>query len=122
MMWLSLADKSGGIVDFCGNTSSNRAGAWSHHAFVQLFPITQQSHAFFKPPYTSPIAASGATNIKNVKRFVRQWTVSHFVPAIHGHLPQATARHGLSHQQPSASCGQTEVYTALERGSWKLNK
>ena len=48
----SLADKSGDIVDFCGNTTSNRAGAWSHSAFVQLFPIPQQSHAF--SPLTCP--------------------------------------------------------------------
>ena len=64
------ADKSGDIVDFCGNTSSNRAGAWSHHAFVELFPITQQYHAFSKSPGTIPIANSGATGTKNVIRFV----------------------------------------------------
>ena len=98
-MYQALADKSGDIVDFCGNTSSNRAGAWSHHAFVQLFPITQQYHALSKHPRTSPIVASGATNIKNVISFVRQCkstpylivrTVSHLVPVIHVQLPQAT--------------------------------
>ena len=100
MQGITLADKSGDIVNFRGNTSSNRAGAWSHHASVQLFPITQQSHVFSKPPRTSPIATCGATNIKNVIRFVRQCkstpylivrTVSHLVPVIHVQLPQATA-------------------------------
>ena len=53
----SLADKSDDIVDFCGNITSNRAGAWSHSVFVQLFPIPQQSHAF--SPLTCPLRATG---------------------------------------------------------------
>ena len=60
----SLVDKSDDIVDIRGNTSSNRACAWSRHAFLQLFPTTQQSHTFTKPLRTSPIAASGATKVK----------------------------------------------------------
>ena len=96
----TLADKSSDIVDFCGNTSSNRAGAWSRHEFALIFPTTQQSSAFSMSPRTSPISASGATNIKNVISFVRQCkstpylivqTVSHLVPVIHVPLPQATA-------------------------------
>ena len=60
----ALADKSGNMFDFRGNTSSNRAGAWSHHEFALIFPTTQQSSAFSMSPRTSPIAASGATNVK----------------------------------------------------------
>ena len=79
----------------------------SHDAFVQLFPITQQSHAFSKPSRKSPIAASNATNIKNVIIFVCQCksttnlivrTVSHLVPVIHMQLPQANASVTSSHQ------------------------
>ena len=68
----TLADKSCDPFDFCGNTGSNGTGAWSHHACVKLFPITQQCHAFSKRPCTSPINASGAKNVHNVIRFVRQ--------------------------------------------------
>ena len=122
------ADKSDDIVDFHGNTSSNRAEAWSHHAFEKLLPITQQSHAFSKPPQTSAIAASDATNIKNILRFVPQckstpylivWTVSHLVPVIDVQLPQATVSVTSS---PQTHMDRQEVYTALERGNWKLNK
>ena len=97
LFFLPLADKSSDILDFCGNTSSNRAGAWSRPAFVQLFPITQQPQAFSKPPRTSPFAISGTTIIKNVIRFIRQCkstpylTVGHLVPVIHMQLIQATA-------------------------------
>ena len=66
---VALADKSGNMFDFRGNTSSNRAGAWSRHEFALIFPTTQQSSAFSMSPRTSPIAASGATNVKNVIRF-----------------------------------------------------
>ena len=69
---LALADKPGNMFDFRDNTSSNRAGAWSHHEFALIFPTTQQSSAFSMSPHTSPIAASGATNVKNVIRFFRQ--------------------------------------------------
>ena len=69
---MSLAEKSGNMFDFRGNTSSNRAGAWSLHEFALIFPTTQQFNAFSMSPRTSPIAASGATNVKNVIRFVRQ--------------------------------------------------
>ena len=65
----TLAEKSCDMFDFRG---SNRTGAWSRHACVKLFPLTQQSHAFSKPPCTSPINASGAKNVNNVIRFVRQ--------------------------------------------------
>ena len=61
----TLADKSDNMLDFRGNTSSNRAGAWSRHEFALIFPTTQQSSAFSKSPRTSSIAASGATNVKN---------------------------------------------------------
>ena len=73
------------MFDFCGNTSSNRTGAWSRHALVKLFPLTQQSHAFSKPPCTSPIKASGAKNVNNVIRFVRKYKSTlflHLVPVI----------------------------------------
>ena len=69
------------------------------HVISLKFPTTQQSHAFFTSPRTSPIAASGATNVKNVIRIVRQCkstlhltvrTVSHLVPVIHIQLPEAT--------------------------------
>ena len=77
LYYSTLADKSGGIVDFRGNTSSNRACMWSRHVFLQLFPTTEQSHTFTKPPRTSPVAASGVTKIKiNVIRFVCQCTAS----------------------------------------------
>ena len=66
---LTLADKFGDIVDFFGNTTSTSAGALSRQAFVQLFPTTQQSHAFPKSPSTSPVAATGATNDNNVIKF-----------------------------------------------------
>ena len=88
------------MFDFHGNTSSNRTGAWSRHAFVQLFTITQQSHAFSKPPCTSPINASKVTNVNNVIRFVRQCksslylilqTAFHINPVIHVKLQKATA-------------------------------
>ena len=65
----ALADKSGNMFDFRGNTSSNRAGAWSLHEFALIFPTTQQFSLFSMSPRTSPIAASGATNVKNVIRF-----------------------------------------------------
>ena len=65
----ALADKSDDILDICGTTSSNRAGAWSRHEFALIFPTTQQSSAFSMSPRTSPLAASGATNVKNVVRF-----------------------------------------------------
>ena len=61
---LPLEDKLCDMFDFCGNTSSNSTGAWSRHAFVELFPITQQSYAFWNPPRTSPINASGAKNVE----------------------------------------------------------
>jgi hypothetical protein len=61
----ALAEKSGNMFDFHGNTSSTRAGAWSWHVFSLIFPTTQQSHAFSMSPGTSPIAASGATNVEN---------------------------------------------------------
>ena len=80
-----MADKSSDMFDFCGNNSSNSTGAWSRHAFVELFPITQQSHAFSKPPHTSPINASGAKNVNNVIRFVCQCKSTlylHLVPVI----------------------------------------
>ena len=54
------------MFDFCGNTSSTRAGAWSRHVFSLIFHTTQQFHAFSISPGTSPIDASGATNIKNI--------------------------------------------------------
>ena len=68
----ALADKSDNIFYFCGNTSSNRAGAWSHQEFALIFPTTQQSSSFSMSWRTSPIAASDATNVKNVIRFFRQ--------------------------------------------------
>ena len=68
----AMADKSGNMFDFCGNTSSNRAGAWSLHEFALKFPTTQLSSAFSMSPHASPFAASGATNFKNVIRFFRQ--------------------------------------------------
>ena len=85
---------------FLGHTSSNRTGVWSRHVFALIFPPTQQSHAFSISLRTSPIAASGATNVKNDIRFVRQCkstlylivlTVSHLVPVIHLQPPQAPA-------------------------------
>ena len=39
---------------------------WCRHVFSLIFHTTQQSHAFSISPGTSPIAASGATNVKNV--------------------------------------------------------
>ena len=96
----TLGDKSGNMFNFCGNTSSNRAGAWSHHVFSLIFPTTHQFHSFSMVPRTSPITASGATNVKNVIRFARQCkftfhitvqTVSHLVPVIDVQPPQATA-------------------------------
>ena len=60
------------MFDFCGNTSSNRAGAWSLHEFALIFPTKQQSNEFSMSSRTSPIAASGAINVKNVIRFFRQ--------------------------------------------------
>ena len=68
----SLMDKSGNMFDFQGNTSSNKAGAWSLHEFALILPITEQSNAFSMSPDTSPIADSGATNVKNVIRFFSQ--------------------------------------------------
>ena len=68
----TLADKSGSMFDFRGNTSSNRAGAWSLHEFALIFSTTQLSSAFSMSPRTSPFAASGATNVKNVIGFFRQ--------------------------------------------------
>ena len=74
------------MIDFCGNTSSNRTGAWSRHTFVKLFPRTQQSHAFSKPPCTSSINASSAKNVNNVIRFFRHCKSTlylHLVPVIY---------------------------------------
>ena len=70
----TLADKSGNMFDFCGNTSSNRAGAWSDNELALIFLTTQQSISFSMSARKSPIAASGATNVKNVIRFFRQCT------------------------------------------------
>ena len=81
----ALAEKSCDMFDFHGNTSSNRTGAWSHHAFVKLFPLKQQSNEFSKPPCTSPINASGAKNVNNVIRFVHQCKSTlylHLIPLI----------------------------------------
>ena len=73
------------MFDFWGNTSSNSTGAWSRHAFMRLFPITQQSHAFSKPPWTSPINVRCAKNVNNVIRFVHKCKSTlylHLVPVI----------------------------------------
>ena len=69
----TLADKSGNMFDFCGNTSSTRAGALSRHVFSLIFPTTQQSHSFSMSPGTSPIAASGATNVKKCHHCPPVW-------------------------------------------------
>ena len=88
------------MFNFCGITSSNRAGAWSRHIFSLIIPTTQQPHAFSLSSHTNPIAASGATNVKKVIQFVCQCkstlhftvrNVSHLVPVKHVQPPQATA-------------------------------
>ena len=79
----SLAEKFCDMFDFRG--SGNMTGAWSRYAFVKLFPITQQSHEFYKPPCTIPINASGVKNVNNVIRFFRQCKFTlylHLVPVI----------------------------------------
>ena len=100
----ALADKSGNMFDFCGNTGSNRAGAWSRHEFALIFPTTQQSNAFSMSPHTRPIAASGATNVKNVIRFSAS-VISPFISQCSqwssrpSNTHAATLGHCPSHQQ-----------------------
>ena len=64
---ISLVDKSVGIFDFRGNTSSNTACVWSCHTIVQLFP--QQSPAFTKLLCTGLLLL---VLLKKIIRFVRQ--------------------------------------------------
>ena len=48
----ALADKSGNMFDFCGNISSNRAGAWSRHAIAMIFRTTQQPNSMIELYFT----------------------------------------------------------------------
>ena len=121
----TLADKSGNMFDFQGNTISNRAGAWSRHVFALISNTTQQS-------YASPCLRTKALLLLVVPEMSKMSSVKcppvqiHFLShsvdcesSCTSNTSVAATGHCPSHQK--LAHGDREVYTVIKGGNWKSN-